>query len=124
MRSINFPKIFNKNSTNIVKDFNATKQNTVLLLNVEKGELFGDPYFGLRLKRFLYEQNSYILKDIIIDEIYTQLALFMPQLKVDRKDINIVQDKYKIYCNFIAKNMANYKTDMYSICLYNGEEGK
>ncbi len=116
--------MFNRNTTNIVKDFNATKQNTILLLSSEKGELFGDPYFGIRLKRYLFEQNNYILKDIIIDEIYTQLALFMPQLKVERKDIKIVQDRAKIYCNFKAKNLANYKTDMYSLCLFNDEDGE
>lgn len=124
MKSINFPDMFNRNTTNIVKDFNATKQNTILLLCSEKGELFGDPYFGVRLKRYLFEQNNYILKDIIIDEIYTQLALFMPQLKVERKDIKIVQDRAKIYCNFKAKNLANYKTDMYSLCLFNDEDGE
>ena len=124
MKSIKFPDMFNNSSTKMITDFNATKQNTILLLNCEKGELFGDPYFGLRLKKYLFEQNNYILKDIIIDEIYTQLALFMPQLKVERKDIKIVQDHEKLYCNFRAKNMANFKTNMYNICLYNGEEGK
>lgn len=124
MKSINFPKMFNRNSTKIVKDFNATKQNTILLLLTEKGELFGDPYFGVRLKRYIFEQNNYILKDIIIDEIYTQLALFMPQLKVERNDIKIVQERAKIYCRFKAKNLANYKTNMYSLCLFDGESGE
>lgn len=118
MKSIAFPKMFNSNSTNIVTDFKATKQNTLLLLKSEKGELFGDPYFGIRLKRYLYEQNNYILKDVIIDEIYTQLALFMPQLLVRREDIKIFQDRAKIFCNFKAINQANFKTDMYSLVLY------
>ena len=89
MKSIAFPKMFNSNSTNTVKDMEATRQNTLLLLRSEKGELFGDPYFGLRLKRYIFEQNNYILRDVIIDEIYTQLALFMPQLIVERKDIKM-----------------------------------
>ena len=81
MKSMAFPSMFNSNSTKIKKDLDATKQNTLLLLHSEKGELFGDPYFGIRLKRYLFEQNNFILKDILIDEIYTQLALFLPQLK-------------------------------------------
>lgn len=122
MKSIAFPKMFNPNSTNITKDFDATKQNTLLLLRSEKGDLFGDPYFGIRLKRYLYEQNNYILKDVIIDEIYTQLALFMPQLIVNRRDIKIQQDRGTLYCNFKAVNQANFKTDTYSLILYNEDD--
>ena len=122
MKSIAFPKMFNTNSTNITKDLNATKQNTLLLLRSEKGELFGDPYFGIRLKKYIYEQNNFVLRDIIIDEIYTQLALFMPQLVVNRKDIKIRQDRGTLYYNFKAVNQANFKTDMYSLVLYNEDD--
>ena len=124
MKSIAFPKMFNTNSTNTIKDLDATKQNTLLLLRSEKGDLFGDPYFGIRLKRYLYDQNNYILKDVIIDEIYTQLALFMPQLIVNRRDIKIEQSMSKLYCNFKATNQANFKTDMYSLVLYDEESQK
>ena len=118
MTSIQFPKMFSPNSTNIKKDFEATKQNTLLLLHSEKGELFGDPYFGIRLKRYLYDQNNYILKDIIIDEIYTQLALFLPQLAVSRRDINIVQERAILYCTFKAVNQIDFTIDTYSLVLY------
>lgn len=121
MISIRFPDMFKSNSTNNVKDLDATKQNTLLLLYSEKGELFGDPYFGIRLKRYLFDQNNYILKDIIIDEIYTQLALFMPQLVVERKNIKIIQDRAKLYCNFTAVNQVDFTTDTYSLVLYDEE---
>ena len=121
MTSIKFPKMFSPNSTNIVKDFDATKQNMLLLLHSEKGELFGDPYFGIRLKRYIYDQNNYILKDIIIDEIYTQLALFMPQLRVSRNDIDIVQDKATLYCSFKAINQIDFTTNTYNLVLYDEE---
>ena len=112
MKSIAFPKMFNTNSTNVVKDFDATAQNLVLTLGTEKGELFGDPYFGLRLKKFLYEQNNAILRDMLIDEIYTQVALFMPQLIVKRSDIKIVAKRAKLYCKIKATNQANFKTNL------------
>lgn len=124
MKSIEFPKMFNTNNTRVVKDYlKATKQNTLLVLRSEKGELFGDPYFGIRLKRYLFDQNSYILKDVIIDEIYTQLALFVPQLKVQRKDINIVQDqeKGKLYCTVKGINQIDFTTNTYNLVLYEDE---
>ena len=61
MRSIKFPKMFNTNSTNVWKSneyLSATTQNTILLLHTTRGELFGDPYFGLMLKRFMFDQNN------------------------------------------------------------------
>lgn len=122
MKSLQFPNLFSLNSTNTVTDFDATRQNLLLLLRSEKGELFGDPYFGIRLKRYLFDQNNLILRDIIIDEIYTQLALFMPQLIVNRNEIQVFADRAKLYCKFSAMNQANFTTDMYSLVLYDDNQ--
>lgn len=121
MKSIKFPDMFNTNATKISIDFDATRQNLKLLLASEKGELFGDPYFGIRLKRYLYEQNNAVLRDILIDEIYTQLALFMPQLMMERKDIKLVTDRARIYCKIKAMNRADFTTDTYNLVLYDEE---
>ena len=118
MKSIEFPRMLNSNSTRITKDLDATRQNAVLLLKSEKGELFGDPFFGIRLKKYLFNQNNVILRDIIIDEIYTQLALFMPQIRVTRSDIQVIFDRGKLYCKFRGINQANLKLDTYSLILY------
>ena len=125
MKSIGFPKMFSStSSTNVVSD--ATSQNALLILRTEKGEFPFDPYFGIRLKKYIFEQNSYILKDIIIDEIYTQLALFMPQLRVKRSDIKIISDtqKAKLYCTFKATNQTSFKTDTYQLVLYQEDDQK
>ena len=122
MKSIEFPRMLNSNSTRMVKDLAASKQNTLLLLKSEKGELFGDPFFGIRLKKYLFNQNNGILKDIIIDEIYTQIAIFLPQVKVNRSDIEIIQDRGILYCSFWGINQANLQSEKYSLALYNDEE--
>ena len=122
MKSIAFPKMFNSNSTNSVTDYEASKQNLILLFNSERGQLFGDPAFGIKLKKFLYEQNNFILKEVLIDEIYTQSALFAPQYRVNRNDIDIIADKAKLYIRFKAINQANYKTDMFNLQLFNADE--
>lgn len=127
MRSIKFPKMFNTNSTNVWKSseyLDSTKQNVILLLHTERGELFGDPYFGLMLKHYLFDQNNYILRDAIIDIIYTQLAIFIPQVKVRREDINIVQDqqKGKLYCEFSGINQIDYTHNTFNLVLLNESE--
>lgn len=123
MKSIKFPKMFNTNSTNIWKAdeyLASTTQNVKLVLKSTRGELIGDPYFGLMLKQFMFDQNNYILKDQIIDMIYTQLALFIPQVKVERDDIEIVQDKQKgkLYCTFSGINQIDYQLNTFNLLLF------
>ena len=122
MRSLKFPKMFNTNSSNVWKSSEylaQTKQNTIILLHCERNELFGDPYFGIMLKHYMFDQNNYVLRDAIIDTIYTQLALFIPQIRIKRNDIEIIQDreKGKLYCTFLGVNQIDYTTNTYSIVL-------
>ena len=90
------------------------------MLHSTRGELFGDPYFGLMLKNYLFDQNSYALRDAIIDMIYTQLAIFIPQVKVRREDIDIIQDreKGKLYCNFSGVNQIDYQPNTFNLVLF------
>ena len=64
MRSFQWPQMFNTNSSRIWRSdeyLEATQQNVSLLMHCERGELFGDPYFGLMLKHFLFNQNNFVL---------------------------------------------------------------
>lgn len=122
MNSIKFPNMFTSSRTKVVADHDATTQNLLLLLKSERGDFADDPEFGIRLKRFTYDQNDYILKDMIIDEIYTKIAVFMPQLTVDRKDITITQDRASLYVNIRAINNLDFTTDLYNLALLQGEE--
>ena len=123
MRSIKFPQMFNTTSTRVWKSSEhneATRQNTKLLLQCERGELIGDPYFGLLLKHFLFDPNSYVLRDQIIDMIYTQLAKFIPQVYVERKNISVFQDreKGKLYCEFSGINQIDYTHNTFNLLLF------
>ena len=122
MNSISFPHMFNSCSTNTVKDYDATLQDLELLLCSEQGELFGDPYFGVQLRKYIYTQNNYLLKDILIDEIYTKLVTFAPQLTVTRKNIDIIQKGIKIYIKIKAINKIDFTTNMYELVLFDDSE--
>ena len=122
MKSISYPKMFvTKTKTGIVEDYDATLQNLKMLLYSEKGELFGDPYFGGGVKKFLYDQNDLILKDLLVDEIYVAIGTFMPQVRVNRKDITVDVDGTKVYCKIKATNMVNFETNLYTIPLLNSD---
>lgn len=82
--------------------------------------MFGDPYFGLMIKHYMFDQNGYVLKDVITDMAYQQIALFLPQIKVARKDVEVVQDreKGKLYCNFRGINQIDYQVNTYSLVMF------
>jgi hypothetical protein len=123
MRSYKFPKMFKSNTSEIWRADEygkATRQNTLLLLQSERGELICDPYFGILLKHYLFNQNSYILKDILIDTIYTQIAIFLPQVKVERNSIKIIPDplKGRLYCSFSGISQIDYTNNTFNLLLF------
>lgn len=123
MRSYKFPQMFNTNSSRIWQDteYNqATKQNALILLHSERGELECDPYFGVLLKHYMFNQNSYVLKDILIDTLYTQLAIFLPQIRLKRSDIELISDdlKGRLYCKFSGINQIDFTNNTFNLLLF------
>jgi hypothetical protein len=72
----------------------------------------------------MFDQNNYVLRDQIIDMIYTQLAVFIPQVHVERKDITVFQDreKAKLYCEFSGINQIDYQPNTYQLVLFDSNE--
>ena len=118
IKSIAFPNMFTRTSTNFVTDKEATFQNLKYLILSEKGELFGDPFYGVGLKKYLFDQNDTIIKDLVLDDMYTAIATFMPQLRINRNDLKLrTGDKGKIFVDIRAVNQLDFTTDLYSIVL-------
>ena len=125
MRSYKFPKMFNSgtSSSNIwgTSEYGkATRQNALLLFQSERGEFECDPYFGVLLKHYMFNQNSYILKDMLIDTLYTQIAIFLPQVKVTRNSIDIVTDplRGRLYCSFSGISQIDYTHNTFNLLLF------
>ena len=117
MYSIAFPQMFDSAHALLFEDHKATLSNLKLLLASERTSLLGDPYFGTILKRIIFEQNDAVLIDIIIDEIYTSILTFMPQIKLSRSDITVTSDGVDVYANIKGINLIDYQTDMFTINL-------
>ena len=117
MISLAWPNIFSAGNTLLAEDKRATINNLRLVLGSEKLGLFGDPKFGSNLKRFLYEQNSTWLHDMIRDEIYTIIRIYIPQLIVNRNDITIKTEKYNLFADIRCRWYNDPKIDMFSIRL-------
>ena len=90
--------------------------------NSSKKTLFGDPYFGTNLKKLIFDRNNRILQDIVIDDILNAITNFMPQIRVQRKDITAESSGSTLYINIKAQNLLDYSFDNYTIKMLNIEE--
>ena len=117
MYSINFPDMVNNTTTNLIKDKEATASNLKILVMSDKTSLFGDPYFGTLLKKYIFEQNNVVLRDLIVDEIYTAIKIFLPQILVTRKDIIVTSNGVDIFARVKCLNLLDYTTNIYNINL-------
>lgn len=122
MRSFGYPVMFNNTNSNIISDHEATLSNLKLILGSDKFSLFGDPYFGTNIKRLMFDQNNQVLRDIVIDDIYTTITIFMPQITVQRKDIQVISNRETVYIKIKATNLLDFKTNTYTINMIDLEE--
>lgn len=122
VKSIAFPKMINHNRVQTIEDHDATLQNIKLVLGSEKGEFKFDPYFGIRLKRYMFEQNNFVLQDLLLDEIYEQLVNFVPQITVKRNDITFEKERSKLYITIKCTNRLDFTPNTYNLVLYENQE--
>ncbi len=123
MYSLNFPDMFNTTTTKIVKDAEATKSNLALVLLSNKKSFIFDPDFGCNLGFLFFEQNADIIPELVIDQIYSAIQTFMPQLLVDRRDITITQENNSVLINVKALNYMTHEIDNYTLTILTSEEG-
>lgn len=121
MYSFAFPNMLDSSFTSLLEGRDAVKSNLRLLLNSERLSLFGDPYFGTRLKVLLFEQSASIVVDLLIDEIYTTIITFIPQIFLTRKDITISTDGTDLFAHIQYVYRPENIADLYVINLTTSE---
>lgn len=123
VNAIKFPDMLNSiGQTNVIKEKQATSQNLKLLLLSTKQTLIGDPYYGTNLRNMIYEKNNIILRDLVIDDILTNVNLYMPQIRLNRENIEVNSDGQTVHVIITAQNIIDYSFETYSIKLLSVEE--
>ena len=117
MYSFSFPNMLGSNTSNLSNDKNAVKSNISLILSSEKKSLFGDPYFGSTIKQAIFEQPNSIVVDLLIDEIYSTIQTYIPQVFLTRRDITIESDKTDLYAVIKYTYIPDNSSDLYTINL-------
>lgn len=82
----------------------AIKQDFKMLLLTNPGERVMEPQFGIGLKRFLFEQDSPVLKQNINNKILTQTRNYLNFITIDEIVINNpdngTSNSLKIYISY------------------------
>lgn len=117
MYSFAFPRMLNTTTANLVQDKEAIRSNMILLLSSERDTLFGDPYYGAELKKYLFEQSGAIVPDLLIDEFYTTIITFMPQVYLTRKDISVFVVDKTVYAEIRYYYIVDNTSDLFTIKL-------
>ena len=117
MTSLSFPNMLSTTHANIISDKEAVKSNLILLLNSEKKTLFGDPEFGTSLRQILFEQQSSLVVDLVIDELYNTIMTFIPQVYLDRRDIELLTEGSAIYARIKCTYRQDSTSDLFTLVL-------
>ena len=122
MYSLAWPDMFDSVNTKLLKDKDAIKSNLLLLLNSDRLSLFGDPYYGTMLKPVIFQPNNNIVADLLIDELYTTIQTYLPQITVTRNSIQIMSDKVDLYVTINVIYNIDGTSDLYMINLTNNQQ--
>lgn len=123
MFSIAFPNIFNGSKVNLYKDYDAIKSNLTALLSSDKGALFGDPFYGTRLKTLLWSQAyDPMVRDLIKDDIFEAIYSYMPQITVYRNDISVSIRNNVVTASIRVRSDSGVESNLFDIDLLTGTE--
>lgn len=117
MYSFAFPNMFNTTQAILLEDKDAIRSNMILLLSSERRTLFGDPYYGSELRKYIFEQRNSIVVDLLIDELYSTIVMFMPQVYLTRKDITIYSAKNQLFAEIRYHYIIDNTSDLFTIRL-------
>ena len=117
MYSFDFPSMLNSSTAKLKSNKDAVRSNVLLLLQTEKKSLFGDPYFGVELKKYLFEQSASIVPDLLIDNLMSAIIEFIPQVHITRDDITVTTDGTDIFATIKYVYILDNTVDIYTINL-------
>ena len=90
--------------TKMLKSFPAMHQCVRVILLTERGELFGDPSFGMNFRDFQYKLNTYVIRDLVSDEITRSILRFDDRILTVNNTITPVEAAANILVQYSVGN--------------------
>lgn len=78
--------------TKMLKSVPAINQCIKTLLLAERGELMGDPVFGLNFRDYTYKLNTYVVRDLVSDEITNSILKYDKRINEVNNTISSSED--------------------------------
>lgn len=138
MYSIAFPDIFNGSKVNLTKDYDAIKVNLKSLLMSNRGGLYGDPHYGVDIKKILWNQAATPLEidrntggrydrdpiriELLKDEIFNAIYSYMPQVSITRDDIEVAVDGNIVEASIEVKADSKIPSNLFNIQIIANDE--
>ena len=108
------PTGVSKNAQDLKLDYDesAIYQSIKNIFNTKKGQKILSPEFGLDLEQYLFDGISKENGDIIGNQIFEELSIYEPRVKVEGVDITALPDdnQYTININIVIPSLDNRKT--------------
>lgn len=95
----------------------AVKSNLMHIFLTERGERMYMPRFGTNLKKYIFEQLDTVTSDKIKQDLSDTLSEYMPNLVIDRLNIDRVNTELtaKITINFTITDNVFEQSDIITI---------
>lgn len=89
------------------------REDILNILDISKREQFFDPEVGSNLERYLFQQNDFVLRDMLYRCIKTDVEDSIPEVTVD--DVSIEQTVDTVYISVKYKIISLGVTDTINI---------
>lgn len=77
--------------TKMLQGAPAVNQCLKTLLLAERGELFGDPVFGMNFKEYGHRLNTYVIRDMVSDEITRSILRYDARIESTENELSNVE---------------------------------
>lgn len=110
-RGINYPVISDKSNyqhdIKKVSGISVINQSLYIILNTRVGERYFLPEFGTKLHRYIFEANSFILKDQVREEILRCIKMWerrIDEVSVAVVDSTVETSRLQVTIDYHVKN--------------------
>lgn len=100
MQGISYDNTFNSyGGTNTNRGATKLKEDIEILLRQEKYKFFPDPEFGTEIHKYLFEEMTPALGELIRNEAYNTILKYYPDLILDSVDATMADNTIELSIN-------------------------
>ena len=100
--------------TKMLQGAPAVNQCLKTLLLADRGELFGDPVFGMNFKEYGHRLNTYVIRDMVSDEVTRSILRYDARIETTENELSNAEAAVLINVGYRIKTETGNLTIMVS----------